>query len=273
MVNVNFDLERQVKTHYIIHKYSVKATANIATKIWKKKLILIKPWLVIENVEEIKPLLIEMLIELGKIYGVEVAENRAKLKVNFFLIKQAPKFIVGGLVTIKGISEVTNATLAGMIAEQLGWEYVKELVDEITVSSEREVSKKENAIEKNIMNSLGIYIPYEKRIKCHYVIHSAMSAVSGARLVSAPFAGKYSVDVIQAGMIVSLAKIFGVPMNLSLAQKYLTVTANKKKWEVIIKEALSTFPVGKVTNATIDAIITERMGWQCAQDFYNKSKS
>ena len=79
MVNVNFDLERQVKTHYIIHKYSVKATANIATKIWKKKLILIKPWLVIENVEEIKPLLIEMLIELGQIYGVEVVENRAKL--------------------------------------------------------------------------------------------------------------------------------------------------------------------------------------------------
>ena len=273
MMNVNFDVERQVKTQYIIHKFSVKTTASIATKIWKKKLVLIKPWLVLENVEEIKPLLIEMLIELGAVYGIEVTENKAKLKVNFFLLKQAPKFIVGGFVTIKGISEVTNATLAGMLTEKLGWEFVKELVDEATTDSESQLHKKENDLEKTIMNSLGINIPYEKRIKCHYVIHSAMSAVSGTRLLSVPMAGKYSVEAIQAGMIVSLAKIFDVPMNLDLAQEYLTVTANKKKWEIIIKEALSTFPVGKVTNATIDAILTERMGWQIAQDFYNKSKS
>ena len=33
---VNFDLERQVKTHYIIHKYSVKASKSVAEKVWKK---------------------------------------------------------------------------------------------------------------------------------------------------------------------------------------------------------------------------------------------
>ena len=121
------------------------------------------------------------------------------------------------------------------------------------------------------MSSLGIDIPYEKRIKCHYVIHGAVSAVSGARLVNVPFVGKYSVDAIQAGMIVSLAKIFDMPMNLALAQEYLEATSNKKKWEVIIKEALSTLPIGKVTNATIDAILTERMGWQIAMDFNERS--
>lgn len=271
MMNVNFDVERQVKTQYIIHKFSVKTTASIATKIWKKKLILIKPWLVLENIEEIKPLLIEMLVELGKVYDIKIVENRAKLKVNFFLLKQAPKFIVGGLVTIKGISEVTNATLAGMLTEKLGWEFVKELVAETIIISEGEASKKENAIEKTIMSSLGIDIPYEKRIKCHYVIHGAVSAVSGARLVNVPFVGKYSVDAIQAGMIVSLAKIFDMPMNLALAQEYLEATSNKKKWEVIIKEVLSTLPIGKVTNATIDAILTERMGWQIAMDFNERS--
>ena len=271
MMNVDFHVDKQVKCHYIIHKFSVKATASIATKIWKKKLILIKPWLVLENVDEIKPLLIEMLIELGKVYDIEILEKRAKLKVNFFLLKQAPKFIAGGLVTIKGISEVTNATLAGMLTEKLGWEFVKELVTETIIISEGEASKKENAIEKTIMSSLGIYIPYEKRIKCHYVIHGAVSAVSGARLVSVPFVGKYSIDAIQAGMIVSLAKIFDVPMNLALAQEYLEAASNKKKWEVIIKEILSTMPIGKITNTTVDVILTERMGWQVAVEFNNRN--
>ncbi|MBO5434441.1 hypothetical protein J6A31_01290 [bacterium] len=271
MLSVNFDVERQVKCHYVIHKFSAKAAASIAIKIWKKKLILIKPWIVLENVEGIKPLLIEMLIELGKVYGLDVSKNRAKAKVNFYLLKQAPKFIAGGLVTIMGISEVANSTLAGLLTERLGWEFVKELVVETVSDSENIVSKKENAIEKTIMNSLGIDIPYDKRIKCHYVIHGAVSAVSGTRLVAVPFAGKYSVEAIQVGMIVSLAKIFDVSMNLDLAQEYLAVTANKKKWEVIIKEALSTLPIGKVTNATIDAILTERMGWQVAQYFYDKS--
>ena len=41
-------------------------------------------------------------------------------------------------------------------------------------------------------------------------------------------------------------------------------------WLVKLKRMHSSFPVGKVTNATIDAILTERMGWQVAQDFHNK---
>ena len=40
----------------------------------------------------------------------------------------------------------------------------------------------------------------------------------------------------------------------------------------ILKEILSTLPIGKITNATIDAILTERMGWQIAQEFYEKRR-
>ena len=56
-------------------------------------------------------------------------------------------------------------------------------------------------------------------------------------------------------------------MNRKLAEEYLLAVGNKKKWEVILKEVLSALPAGKITNATIDAILTERMGWQVAVEF------
>jgi len=273
MLNINFKADLQVKAHYVIHKISAKAAASVATKVWKKKLVLIKPWLVLENIEVIRPLLMEMLIELGSLYGIEVTKNSAKLKVNYFILKQAPKFLVGGLITVTGVSEVTNATLAGLLTEKLGWEFVNELLAKTVTVPKDEASKKENFIEKTIMDKLGIDIPYEKRTKCHYVIHSAVSAVSGARMVTVPGLGKYSVDVIQVGMIVSLAKIFDIPMNRKLAEEYLLAVGNRKQWEVILKEVLSALPAGKITNATIDAILTERMGWQVAVEFNKKSKN
>jgi len=239
----------------------------------EEKIGLIKPWLVLENIEVIRPLLMEMLIELGSLYGIEVTKNSAKLKVNYFILKQAPKFLVGGVITVTGVSEVTNATLAGLLTEKLGWEFVNELLAKTVTVPKDEASKKENFIEKTIMDKLGIDIPYEKRTKCHYVIHSAVSAVSGARMVTVPGLGKYSVDVIQVGMIVSLAKIFDIPMNRKLAEEYLLAVGNRKQWEVILKEVLSALPAGKITNATIDAILTERMGWQVAVEFNKKSKN
>lgn len=270
MFNININLEKQIKTHYIIHKFSTKASAGVAEKVWKKKLVLTKPWIVLENINNIKPLLIDMLMELGALYEVKISENDAKFKVNLFLVKQAPKFVVGGLVTIKGVSELTNATIAGLLTEKLGWGFVGTLTKEAPDSDSVGIAS-DNGKEKMIMNSFGIDIPYEKRIKCHLVIHSAATAIMGTSFV--PVVGIYTINAIQAGMIVSLAKIFNVPMSLEMATKYLATLVTNKSWEGTKAIVANTLLIRKIGNATVAAILTERLGWQVAQEFYNKTKN
>ena len=267
-MNANFDLERQVKTHYIIHKYSVKASKSVVEKVWKKKLILINPKLVFDNIKGIKPVLVEMLVELGELYGVNVTTTKANVKVASFLTEQAFSFIKGSLIAVRGLSEVTNATLAGVLTEKLGWRFVEELIKNNIGEKETKDSKDEF-----IMNALGIDIPYDKRIKCHLVIHGATATIMGTSFVLVPVISRYSVQTIQVGMIVGLAKVFNIPMNIELANEYLLMLFKNKGWETARSMVASNLPIVKIGKATIDAISTERLGWKVAQDFYIKYKN
>ena len=268
---INFDLERQVKTHYIIHKFSVKASKSVAEKVWKKKLILINPKLVFDNIKVIKPVLVEMLVELGELYGVNVTTTRANVKVASFLTEQAFSFIKGSLVAVRGLSEVTNATLAGVLTEKLGWRFIEEIIKNNI--GEKEIVVLKDGKDEFIMTAFGIDIPYDKRIKCHLVIHGATATIMGTSFVTVPVIGRYSVQTIQAGMIVGLAKVFNIPMNIELANEYLLKSFKDKSWETIKSIVAGNLPIVKIGKATIDAISTERLGWKVAQDFYNKTKN
>ena len=76
---------------------------------------MINPKLVYDNIKVIKPILVVILVELGDLYGVNVTDERANAKAASFLTEQAFSFIKGSLIAVRGISEVTNATLAGVL--------------------------------------------------------------------------------------------------------------------------------------------------------------
>ena len=61
--------------------------------------------------------------------------------------------------------------------------------------------------------------------------------------------------------------------SLELAKEYLFKLITDKGWQGASAIVADTLPVSRIGNATVTAILTERLGWKVAQDFYNKSKN
>lgn len=109
--------------------------------------------------------------------------------------------------------------------------------------------------------------------KCHYIIHGAAMAAGGIAALPIPIADIGPITAIQATMIISLARVFEIPITENLAKETAKTFMVGQIGKQIAASLSKIIPIiGSGVNATVAVGLTETLGWETAEDFYRKSQ-
>ncbi len=109
--------------------------------------------------------------------------------------------------------------------------------------------------------------------KCQYIIHSA--AVAGAGVGAFPIPGPDIIPLIgiQSAMILGLATVFKISITETAAKDIAKTAITGQMGKMLAGQLSKLVPgAGSFINATIAAGITEKLGWDIAEDFVNRQK-
>jgi len=119
---------------------------------------------------------------------------------------------------------------------------------------------------------MAVEIPEAEREKCHYVIHSASVAAGGIGFIPIPGADIVPICAVQVTMIMGLARIFGIPITKDVAEAQAKAYLVGQFGKLLAGQLTKLIPfAGSAANATVAVGLTEYLGWEVAEDFYQKS--
>ena len=119
---------------------------------------------------------------------------------------------------------------------------------------------------------MSMEIPEELKEKCHYIIHTAAVAAGGVGLAPIPGADIGPITAIQGGMIIGLARVFSISITKEWAEQTAKTAITGQIGKYLAGQILKLIPgIGSVSNATIAVALTETLGWEIAEEFYQKS--
>lgn len=112
-----------------------------------------------------------------------------------------------------------------------------------------------------------------QKTKCQYIIHSAATAAGAIGISPIPGSDIVPITAVQAGMLIGLAKVFGISLTEAAAKQTATafVVGNMGK---MIASSLSKFVpfLGSAVCATVAVGLTEALGWETAEEFAKQAK-
>jgi uncharacterized protein (DUF697 family) len=117
-----------------------------------------------------------------------------------------------------------------------------------------------------------IDMPKELLTKCHAIIHSATVLSGAAGALPIPFSDAIPIGAAQITMIVSLGKVFKIPVSKSVAENIIGVGLATQGGRFVFANISKLLPYyGSVVGAATAVTITEALGWMVADDFYRIS--
>lgn len=119
-------------------------------------------------------------------------------------------------------------------------------------------------------------MPYDSEIDCHAVIHSAAVATGALGAIPIPVADALPISAVQIAMIISLGKVFGLPVSRAVAEQIAGVGLAVTGGRFIASNIIKAIPLagqiaGPIVGAATAVSITEALGWLAADDFYRIS--
>ena len=107
--------------------------------------------------------------------------------------------------------------------------------------------------------------------KCQYIIHTAAVAAAGVGLAPIPGADTMPLMGIQGAMIVGLATVFKIPITQAVAKDMAKAAVVGQAGKLLAGQLAKLIPVaGSAVNATVAAGLTEKLGWDIAEEFSNR---
>lgn len=117
-------------------------------------------------------------------------------------------------------------------------------------------------------------IPETLRKRSAKIIHTASAATGsvGAGLAQLPGTDAAIIVPIQVTMVLSLAKIYQIPLKESVAKVIVTETTATLLGRTASQFLVGWIPgIGNMINATTAAALTEMLGWVVATEFAQKA--
>ncbi|MCH5197052.1 MAG: hypothetical protein J1F28_10065 [Oscillospiraceae bacterium] len=114
----------------------------------------------------------------------------------------------------------------------------------------------------------------KQKIACNSIIHSASAAAAavGAGLAQIPLSDSVVLIPIQTGMVIGLAKVFGLELDEGAAKATVATAASTVVGRGISQVLIGWLPVaGNIINGSTAAGVTESLGWIVANDFAKKA--
>lgn len=112
-----------------------------------------------------------------------------------------------------------------------------------------------------------------QKTKCQYIIHSAATAAGAIGLSPIPGSDIGPITAIQAGMLIGLAKVFGISLTEAAAQQAAKAFIVGNLGKMIASSLTKIIPIlGSAVCATVAVALTEALGWETAEEFANQAK-
>ena len=112
-----------------------------------------------------------------------------------------------------------------------------------------------------------------QKTKCQYIIHSAATAAGAIGLSPIPGSDIGPITAVQAGMLIGLAKVFGISLSEAAAKQAATAFLVGNLGKMIASSLSKLIPVlGSTVCATVAVGLTEALGWETAEDFAKQAK-
>ena len=110
-----------------------------------------------------------------------------------------------------------------------------------------------------------------QRSKCQYIIHSAATAAGAIGLSPIPGSDIGPIMAVQAGMILGLAKVFGITLTDAAAAQVAKTFVVGNLGKMIASELTKLLPfIGSAVCGTVAVALTEALGWETAREFAAK---
>ena len=114
----------------------------------------------------------------------------------------------------------------------------------------------------------------KQKIACNSIIHTASAAAAaiGAGLAQIPLSDSVVLIPIQTGMVIGLAKVFGLELDEGAAKATVATTASTAIGRGLSQVLIGWVPIaGNIINGSTAAGVTETMGWIVANDFAKRT--
>lgn len=112
-----------------------------------------------------------------------------------------------------------------------------------------------------------------QKTKCQYIIHSAATAAGAIGLSPIPGSDIVPITAVQAGMILGLAKVFGISITEAAAQQSAKAFVVGNLGKMIASSLSKVIPIlGSPVCASVAVALTEALGWETAEDFAKQAK-
>ncbi len=108
----------------------------------------------------------------------------------------------------------------------------------------------------------------DEKDNCQIIIHGAAVAAAGVGFVPVPGGDIGPLCAIQGGMVIALARVFGISITkdgaIKMAESFMLGAMGK----FIASELVKLIPVlGSLISGTVAASLTEAFGWETAEEF------
>ncbi len=116
-------------------------------------------------------------------------------------------------------------------------------------------------------------MPAEQKMKCHSIIHSFASACGA--IGAAPIPGSDIAPLIatQTAMILSLGAVFHISLSNTYAETMAKTAMAGNIGKILASEFTKLIPrVGSAVNAIVAFAVTELIGWDVAEEFFEKTQ-
>ena len=128
-------------------------------------------------------------------------------------------------------------------------------------------------LEYNLRKVRNIMMTKDEKEKCQYIIHSAAAAGAGVGALPIPGPDIIPLIGIQSAMILGLATIFKISMTETAAKDIAKTAITGQMGKMLAGQLSKLIPgAGSVINATIAAGLTEKLGWDIAEDVSTRKK-
>ena len=107
--------------------------------------------------------------------------------------------------------------------------------------------------------------------QCHVIIHSASVAAGGIGLSPIPGSDIVPLIATQTTMILALGRVFNINIEKSYAASLAKTAIISQLGKIVAGQFAKIIPgFGNVTNASVAFSMTELLGWDVADEFFEK---
>ena len=109
----------------------------------------------------------------------------------------------------------------------------------------------------------------EQKQQCQVIIHTAATAAGGIGLSPIPGSDIVPLIATQTTMILALGRVFNVHIEKSYAASLAKTAIISQLGKLVAGQFLKIFPgIGNVANAGVAFSMTELLGWDVADEFF-----